>query len=47
MKNYNTGRETEHFKKQESKLLSTNPKQDNHTNIIPTLTSKIIGGNNH
>ena len=26
---------------------STNPKQDNHTNIIPPLTIKIRGSNNH
>ena len=34
-------------KKQESNLLSTNPKEDSHTNIIPPLTTKIIGSNNH
>jgi hypothetical protein len=31
-------------KKQESNL-STNPKEDSHTNIIPPLTTKIIGSN--
>jgi hypothetical protein len=29
-------------KKQESNLLSTNPKEDSHINIIPPLTTKII-----
>ena len=33
-------------KKQESNLL-TNPKEDSHTNIIPPLTTKITGSNNH
>ena len=28
-------------------LLSTNPKEDSHTNIIPLLTTKITGSNNH
>jgi hypothetical protein len=27
--------------------LSTTPKEDSHTNIIPPLTTKIIGSNNH
>jgi hypothetical protein len=26
--------------------LSTNPKEDNHTNMIPPLTTKITGSNN-
>jgi hypothetical protein len=34
-------------KKQESNLLSTNPKEDSHTNVIATLRTKIIGSNNH
>jgi hypothetical protein len=34
-------------KKQESSLLSTNPKEDSHTNIIPLLTIKITGSNNN
>jgi hypothetical protein len=33
--------------KQESNLLSTNPKEDSHTNMIPPLTTKIAGSNNH
>jgi hypothetical protein len=32
---------------QENNLLSTNPKEDNHTNIIPLLTIKITRSNNH
>ena len=32
-------------KKQESNL-STNPKEDSHTNIIPPLTTKITGSSN-
>jgi hypothetical protein len=35
------------LKKQESNLLSTKPKEENHTNIIPPLATKIIGSNNH
>jgi exonuclease III len=27
--------------------LSTNPKEDSHTNIISTLTRKLTGSNNH
>ena len=46
MKNINTGRETTPQKKQESNLLSTNPKEDSHTNIILPLTTKIKGSNN-
>ena len=45
MENTNKGRETTHKKKQESNLLSTNPKEDNHTNI--KITSKTAGSNNH
>jgi hypothetical protein len=33
-------------KKHESSL-SSNPKEDSHTNIIPLLTTKITGRNNH
>ena len=33
MENANTRRETTPQKEQESNLLSTNPKEDNHTNI--------------
>jgi exonuclease III len=32
---------------QESNFLSRTPKDDNKTNIIPLLTSKITGSNNH
>jgi hypothetical protein len=32
-------------KKEESNLLSRNPKEDRHTNI--KITSKITGSNNH
>ena len=41
-----TRRETTLYKKQESNLLSTNPKEDNHTNIIPPLTTKLTGSKN-
>jgi hypothetical protein len=41
----NTRRETTPQKKQESNLLLTNSKEDNHRNIKITL--KIIGSNNH
>jgi hypothetical protein len=33
-------------KKQESNI-STNPKEDSHTNITPPLTTNITGSNNH
>ena len=46
MENYNTRRETTSQKKQESNL-STNPKEDSHINLIPPLTTKITGSNNH
>jgi hypothetical protein len=46
MENTNIRRETTPWKKQESNL-STNPKEDSHTNIIPPLTTKITGSNNH
>jgi hypothetical protein len=32
---------------QESNILSTNPREDSHTNIILPLTTKITGSNNH
>jgi hypothetical protein len=44
MENANTRREITPKKKKESDL-STNPKEDSHTNI--KMTSKITGGNNH
>jgi hypothetical protein len=34
-------------KKQETNLLSTNPKENSHTTIMPHLTTKITGINNH
>jgi hypothetical protein len=40
-----TRRETTLYKKQESNLLSTNPKEDNHTNI--KITSNITGSNTY
>jgi hypothetical protein len=47
MENSKIRRQTTPKKKQECNLLSTNPNEDSHTNIIPPLTTKIIGGNNH
>ena len=41
MGNTNKGRETTHKKKQESNLLSTNPKENNYTSII-IKTSNIL-----
>jgi hypothetical protein len=35
------------FRNKESNLLSTNPKEDSDTNIIPPPTTKITGSNNH
>jgi hypothetical protein len=47
MENSNTRRKTTLQKKQENNRLSTNPKEDSHTNsIIPPLTTKITGSNN-
>jgi exonuclease III len=46
MENTNTRREITPLKKQDSNL-PTNPKEDSHRNIIPPLTTKIIGSNNH
>jgi hypothetical protein len=46
MENCNTRSETSHKTKQETNL-STNPKEDSHTNIIAPLTTKITGSNNH
>jgi hypothetical protein len=45
MENTNTRRETTPKKKQESNLLSTNPIEDNNTNI--KIISIITGSNNH
>ena len=45
MENYSTRRETTPSKKQENNL-STNTKEDIHTNIIIPLTTKITGSNN-
>jgi hypothetical protein len=45
MENANTKRETTPSKKQESDLLSTNPIEDNHTNIKVTLI--ILRSSNH
>jgi hypothetical protein len=47
MENSNTRKETIPKKRPESNVLSTNPKEDSHTNIIPPLTTKITGSNNH
>jgi len=47
MENYNTRRVTTCLRKQESNLIATNLKKDSHTNIIPLLTRKIAGNNNH
>jgi hypothetical protein len=44
MENANTRRETTTPQK---RILSTNPKEDSHTNIIPPLTTKITGSNNN
>jgi hypothetical protein len=46
MENTNTRRETTPLEKQESNL-SENPKEDSHTKIIPPLTTKVTGINNH
>jgi hypothetical protein len=40
MENYNTRREITPMKKQEINLLSTKPKEHNHTNLILLLTKK-------
>jgi hypothetical protein len=45
MENANTRRKTISWKRQESNLLSTNPKEDSHKNV--TITSKVTGSNNH
>jgi hypothetical protein len=48
MENTNTRRKnTKKRKKKQERSLSTNPKEDSHTNIIPSLTTKITGSNNH
>jgi hypothetical protein len=46
MENSNT-KENASLKKQESNLLSSNTKEDSHTNIIPPVTTKITEINNH
>jgi hypothetical protein len=46
LENNNTRRECAASKKQENNL-STNPKEDRHTNMIPPLTTKITGRSNH
>ena len=46
-KKFKTRRETTAKKKQEINLLTTNPKEENHISIIPPLTTKITGSNNH
>jgi hypothetical protein len=35
------------MKKKEINYLTTNPKEENHTNIIQPLITKITGTNNH
>jgi hypothetical protein len=35
-----------HPRKKQERNLSTNPKEDSHTNIIPLQTTKITGSNN-
>ena len=45
MENSNTRRETTHLENQENNLLSTNPKEDSHTNI--KIISIITGSNYH
>jgi hypothetical protein len=46
MENLNTRKETIPQKKQESNL-STNPKEDNHTNMTLPLTTKITESNDY
>jgi hypothetical protein len=45
--NSNTRREITPKKKHEINFLTTKPKEENHTNIIPPLTTKITGSKNH
>jgi hypothetical protein len=40
-RNFNTRRETTPKKKQETNLHTTDPKEENHTSIIPTVRIKI------
>ena len=47
MENSNTRWKTIPQKRQESNLLSTNPKENSHANIIQPLTTKIPGNSNH
>jgi hypothetical protein len=42
-----TRRETTPYKRKESNLLSTNTKDDSHTNIIKPVTTKIRESNKH
>ena len=42
MKNSNSRRDTTHNNKQEISLLITYPKEENHTNIVPPLTTTTI-----
>jgi hypothetical protein len=46
MENSNTRRKIKHKKKQETNP-TTNPKEENHTSVIPPLTTKITGSNYH
>jgi hypothetical protein len=46
MENFNTRRETTPKKKHEANF-TTNSKEENYTSIIPPLTTKITGSNNH
>jgi hypothetical protein len=46
MKNSSTRRVSMSKEKQEIILLSKNPKEDSHTNLIPLLSAKITGSNN-
>jgi hypothetical protein len=40
-------KEGNYTQEKEESNLSINPKEDSHTNIIPPLTTKITGSNNH
>jgi hypothetical protein len=46
-KTSNTRRITTTKKRQEIKHFTANPKEENRTHIIPPLTTKITGTNNH
>jgi hypothetical protein len=43
MENSNTRRETAPKKNKKNNLLTTNPKENSHTNIILPVTMKITG----